>query len=154
MTQYLATNFGGGFSLVSKFPVMVADLDGDGVEDAIFVVTGKDNPLLDELQFHYKVIDPYDEYFGWGDPKVTMQFNAKDPDLVKFIAIVHSWRTATPKAKFVVINLPFQKLYMTRIPVKKKTVVAIGAEELGGIKSAIYWDGKKYRWDAVESPIE
>jgi hypothetical protein len=152
--EYLATNFGHAFALIPRYPVLAADLDGDGIEDAVFVVTGKDNPLVDELQYHYKVIDPYDDYFGFGDPRITLQFNAKDPAEIRYLAIVHSWRSATPKAKFVVINLPFETLTITRIPVKKKTVAAIGAEELGGLKSAIYWDGKRYRWDAQNVPME
>ncbi len=150
--EFVANHFGPAFSIIEKYPVIVGDLDGDGNEDAVFVLTRKDNPMLDEEKYHYKVIDPYDEYFGWGDPKVTMTFNAHDPDLVKYIAIVHSWRSATPKAKFLVVNLPFEKLTITRIPVKKKIVVALAAQELTGLGSAIYWDGKKYRWDATDAP--
>lgn len=152
MTEFVGLNFGPAFSLIDRYPVLLGDMDGDGTEDAIFVLTRKDNPLLDEAQFHYKVVDPYDEYFGFGDPKVTISFNAHDPDQVKYIAIVHNWRAATPKAKFLVINLPFEKLSLTRIPHKKKTVTALAAEELGGLTSAIYWDGKKYKWDAMSAP--
>ncbi len=147
--EYVSLNFGPSFTFIEKFPVMTGDMDGDGAEDAVFVLTRKDNPLGDEEEFHYKVIDPYDEYFGWGDPKVTSKFNAHDPDAVKYIAIVHNWRAATPKAKYLVINLPFEKLSITRIPVKKKMATAISAEDLSGITSAIYWDGKKYKWDAT-----
>jgi hypothetical protein len=147
--EFLSMNFGASFVLMDKFPVLTADLDGDGLEDAVFVVTRKDNPLLDEEEFHYKVIDPYDEYFGFGDPKVTVTFNAHDPEMMKYIAIVHAWRIAVPRAKFVVINLPFEKLSISRIPVKKKKFPAVAAEDLGGLNSAIYWDGKKYRWDAT-----
>lgn len=148
-TEFIAANFGPAFVLLDRFPVLTADLDGDGLEDAIFVVTRKDNPLLDEDEFHYKVIDPYDEYFGFGDPRITVKFNAKDPQQAKFLAIVHAWRIATPRAKFIVVNLPFEKLSISRIPVKKKKLTAIAAEDLGGLNSAIYWDGKKYKWDAT-----
>jgi hypothetical protein len=69
---------------------------------------------------------------------------------VKFILIVHSWKAATPKAKLVVINLPFEKLSIMRVPAKKKKIVpAIAAEDLGGLMSAIYWDGKKYKWSSM-----
>jgi hypothetical protein len=146
---FVSMNFGASFVLLEKFPVLTADLDGDGLEDAVFVLTRKDNPLLDEAEFHYKVIDPYDEYFGFGDPKVTVTFNAHDPEQVKYIAIVHAWRIAVPKAKYLVINLPFEKLSISRIPVKKKNFPAVAAEDLGGLNSAIYWHGKKYRWDAT-----
>ncbi len=150
--EYISAQFGPAFLYLDKFPVLTGDLDGDGTEDAVFVTTSKDNPLLDEDQFHYKVIDPYDEYFGWGDPRVTTSFNAHDPAQVKYILIVHNWRAETPKAKLVVINLPFEKLNITRIPAKKKNkkpVPAITAEDLGGMMSAIYWDGKKYRWSSM-----
>ncbi len=150
--EYVAMNFGPSFSIIDKFPMLVADLDGDGTEDAIFVLTRTDNPLLDEAQFHYKVIDPYDEYFGFGDPRVTIQFNANDPELMKYIAIVHNWRAATAKAKFIVINMPFEKLTITRTLIKKKPVTVLAAEELGGLGSMIYWDGKKYRWETTGAP--
>jgi hypothetical protein len=150
--EFVAANFGPAFSIIEKYPVMVTDLDGDGLEDAIIVLTRKDSPLLDETEFHYKVVDPYDEYFGFGDPRVTVTFNAHDPDQVKYIAVIHAWRTANPKAKYLVINLPFEKLSITKIPLKKRNVVALAAEELGGLTSAIYWDGKKYKWDAMSDP--
>jgi len=150
--EFVAANFGPAFSIIEKYPTIVGDLDGDGLEDAIIVLTRKDNPLLDEAEFHYKVIDPYDEYFGFGDPRVTVTFNAHDPEQVKYIAIVHAWRTAAPKAKYLVINLPFEKLSISKIPLKKRNVVALAAEELGGLTSAIYWDGKKYKWDAMSAP--
>lgn len=151
-TEFVSLQFGTEFIYLDKFPVLTGDLDGDGTEDAVFVVTSKSNPLLSEEQFHYKVIDPYDEYFGFGDPRVTTGFNAHDPEQVKYILVVHNWRAATPKAKFVVINLPFEKLSISRIPTKKKkmkVVTAITAEELGGLTSAIYWDGKRYRWNSL-----
>jgi hypothetical protein len=153
ITEFVSLNFGTAFQLIDRYPILTGDLDGDGTEDAVFVLTRKDNPLLDEAQFHYKVIDPYDEYFGFGDPRVTTSFNAHDPDQVKYIAIVHNWKAATPKAKYLVINLPFEKLTITRIPLKKKKIAtALAAEELGGLTSAIYWDGKKYKWDAMSAP--
>ncbi len=150
--EYVSTQFGPEFILLDKFPVLTGDLDGDGAEDVVFVVTRKSNPLVDEDQFHYKVIDPYDEYFGFGDPRITVNFNAQDPNQVKYILIAHDWRAATPKLKLVVINIPLEKLSISRIPTKKKkkkVVTAITAEDLSGLVSAIYWDGKKYRWTAM-----
>src|SRR5512143_1788088 len=112
--EFVSLQFGTDFVLLDKFPMFAADLDGDGAEDAVFVATRKDNPLLDEEKFHYKVIDPYDEYFGWGDPRVTTSFNAHDPEQAKYILIVHDWHAATPKSKLVVLNLPFEKLDIGR----------------------------------------
>jgi hypothetical protein len=75
-----------------------------------------------------------------------------DPEAVKYILIVHDWRAATPKIKLVVLNLPFEKLAIHRIPGKKnKVYTAITAEDLGGETSAIYWDmkKKKYKWNSM-----
>lgn len=147
---YVTSQFGPEFELINEYPTLTGDLDGDGAEDAVFVATNKENPLLAEADFHYKVVDPYDEFFGWGDPKVTSGFNAHDPDKVKYILIVHDWKATTPKAKFVVLNLPFEKLTIGRIPLKKKVVMALKAEDMTGTTSAIYWDGKKkYKWNSM-----
>jgi hypothetical protein len=62
------------------------------------------NPLADQAELDYKVLDPYDEFFGVGDPKITTQFASADParrGLV--ICIIHgsgseTWRAAQPKA--------------------------------------------------------
>ncbi len=151
--EYIKAQFGPSFTYLDKFPVITGDLDGDGTEDAIFVTSSKENTLLDADEFHYKVIDPYDEYFGWGDPRVTSTFNAHDPSQIKFVLIVSDWRSATPKAKTVVINFPFEKISLTRIPTKNKkrrVVPALMGEDLGGMKSAIYWDGKKYKWNSMD----
>lgn len=151
--EYIKAQFGPSFTYLDKFPVITGDLDGDGTEDAIFVTASKENTLLDADEFHYKVIDPYDEYFGWGDPRVTSTFNAHDPSQIKFVLIVSDWRAATPKSKVVVINFPFEKLSLTRIPTKnkkRKIVPALLGEDLGGMKSSIYWDGKKYKWSSMD----
>ena len=44
-TAMMAREFGPRFTLLPDFPIMAGDLDGDGTEDLVFVVTGK-NPLL------------------------------------------------------------------------------------------------------------
>ena len=51
-----------------------------------------------------------------------------------------------PQQKFVMVNLPFAKLSVARVLVKKKILPAIHAEEAGGLKANLYWDGKKWRW--------
>src|SRR5512146_20239 len=61
--------FGPSFQIDKTFPVLTADLDGDGAEDVIVVATGKE-VLVGQVEFHYKVIDPSNAYFGYGDPKV------------------------------------------------------------------------------------
>ncbi len=142
--QLVALQFGGSFELLD-FPPLLFDLDGDGAEDAVIVATSK-QPLLDETEFHYKVVDPYDDYFGLGDPHITAGFSPTYIGPPRLLLVVHDWRAAAPKAKFVIINLPFEKLSPGRTLRKKKPIAALSAEESGGMISTLYWDGKKYKW--------
>lgn len=141
--DFVNREFGTDFAVDTKFPAMLGDLDGDGAEDVIIVATAK-NPLAGEDDFHYRAIDPYDSYFGWGDPKTTVQFSATNAGKTRYVLIAHDWKT--PKAKFVVINLPFDQISLARLKLKKKTVNALHVEELGGLAADVYWDGKKYKW--------
>lgn len=153
LEEVIKKQFGTGFVLASDCPTpfLVTDLDGDGIEDAVIVARSKKVPHED-LQLGYKLIDPYDEYFGFGDTKITAQFALQDPDRAKYLLIIHgsgseSWRAATPKAKFVLINLPFDRLGLERVPIsKKKVVTAISAEETAMMSSMVFWNGKKYKW--------
>lgn len=130
---------------------LAADLDGDGVEDAVIVARCK-TPLVDQVTHNYKVIDPYYTNFGYGDPKITVQFNATDPDRQNLVLVIHgagkeAWRAATPKAKFVIVNLPFDSLSLTQVKHRKRPIPAISlVEEEQQLSSAVYWDGKKYKW--------
>jgi len=134
-------------------PFLTADLDGDGVEDAIIVARCK-NPLSDEMNHNYRVVDPYYSNYGYGNPRVTAQFNSSDPNRQNMVLVIHgsgkdAWRSATPKAKFVIINLPFDSLSLTRVNYHKHPVAAVNlteSEEQGSGSSTIFWDGKKYRW--------
>ncbi len=144
LQQLVAREFGPTFELLD-FPPLLMDVDGDGAEDAVIIATSK-NPLLDAGELHYKVVDPYDDYFGLGDPKITAGFSPTNPGPPRYLLVIHTWRNATPKAKFVIINVPFEKLSAGRVLRKKKPVAAITAEEAGGITAAVYWDGKKYKW--------
>lgn len=144
---FLAKHFGGDLAVLPKSPVLAGDMDGDGSEDVVFVVTGK-NPLANEAGHNYKVLDPYNAYFGWGDPKMSMGFVSMDPGPAKYLAVIHGWKLPTPKSKFILVNIPFQSLSMGSFRVKKKTVSAIIAEEAGGVNAAVFFDGKKYKWEA------
>ncbi len=129
---------------------LTGDLDSDGVEDAVIIVRFK-NPLAGQAQFDYKVVDPYFTYHGYGNPKVTTTFQSEDPRYNHMILVIHgagkeAWRAETPKMKFVIINLPFEKLSVAPVTIKKKKVMAIMAEEQGMGTSSVYWDGKKYKW--------
>jgi hypothetical protein len=142
--KLIAEQFGPSFKLLDKFPVLAGDLDSDDAEDLLLVATGK-SPLLDETDFHYKTIDPYSTFFGFGDPQVTMRFAVQD-GTPRYLLIVHGWRETTPKAKFVAINLPFEKLELARVRVKKKTLPGISLEDHSGQTSDLYWTGKQWKW--------
>lgn len=152
LAEVVKKQFGTTFTIANDFPtpLLLADLDGDGIEDAVIVARSK-KPPHDDLG--YKLIDPYDEYFGMGDPRITVQLTSQDPDRTKYLLIIHGigaegWRAATPKAKFVVINLPFDRLGVERMSLtKKKTVTAISAEETSMMTSNVFWNGKKYKWE-------
>jgi hypothetical protein len=127
--------------------VLLGDFDGDGIEDAAIVVRAKGDLLEPQAQYSYKVVDPYDAYFGYGDPKITREFSSRDPERDRSLVVVHSWRSATPKAKFVVINLPFDRLWTQPGTLKKKPRTVVIAEEAGLMQSMLYWDGKKYKYE-------
>ena len=130
---------------------LTADLDGDGVEDAVIVARCK-TPLADEVTHNYRVIDPYYTNYGYGNPRITAQFNAAAPNRQHLVLVIHgagkeAWRAAAPKAKFVIINLPFDSLSLTQIAVRRRPVPALSLiEDEQQLSSAVFWDGKKYRW--------
>lgn len=130
---------------------LTTDLDGDGVEDAVIVARCK-TPLTDQASHNYRVIDPYYTNYGYGNPRVTAQFSATDPNRQNLVLVIHgagkeAWRAAVPKAKFVILNLPFDSLSLTRVTYRKRPVPALNlTEEEEQSTSAVYWDGKKYRW--------
>ena len=137
---------------------LTADLDGDGVEDAIIVARCK-TPLADQITHNYRVIDPYYSMHGYGDPKITAQFNSADPYRQNLVLVIHgagkeAWRAATPKAKFVIINLPFDSLSLTQVTLRKRAIPALSlVEEEQEMSSAVFWDGKKYRWSDTTSGL-
>ena len=131
-------------------PFMTGDLDGDGVEDAIIVARSKD-PLGGEAMYDYKVIDPMNAYFGWGNPKITSTFAAEDPVHNTLVLVIHGagkegWRAEKPKAKFVMINLRFDRVTLSGATLKKKAIAAVRVEESDGVASLVFWDGKKYKY--------
>lgn len=146
--ELVAREFGPEFSVPAKTALLTGDLDGDGHQDMVIVASSKD-PLLDEAQFRYKVLDPYDAYFGFGDPKITGQFNTEfgSPTV---LLILHNW--AAPKSKFVLINVPFDQLALGRALLKKKVAPTIRLEERTGETSFLYWTGKIYKWTPANRP--
>lgn len=147
--RMLQDQFGDGFKLDSAFKPMVADFDGDGVEDLALVAVAK-KPMANSQEKNFKVVDPYDSYFGFGDPKITTGFSDFGDGTSRCVVVMHDWRSGAPKMKFVIVNLPFEKLELGKMALKKKTVAAISTIEFGGLNATVYWDGKKYKWEPNE----
>jgi hypothetical protein len=159
--DFIQKSFGSTCTLVSGPQVQTADLDGDGIDDAV-IVARCTNPLMDQAEKDFKVVDPFNSFFGYGDPKLTTQFASEDPDRRGLaLLIIHgsgadAWRAATPKAKFMIINLPFKQIAIKKLMYRKKPVMAIYADETGGAGtvSTTFWDGKKYKYQPLGSNME
>jgi hypothetical protein len=145
--------FGDTFTLPAKFPtpLITADFDGDGVEDVAIVANSKD-PMPDSYAFKYEVADPYHAYFGFGNPKYTSSFRA-DPEHNHHLLVIfgngkEGWHAATPKSKFVLVNVPFDTLEVGRLLISKKKppIFVIKAIESEVMDSAVWWEAKKKRW--------
>jgi hypothetical protein len=151
--EFVQKQFGKEFTLVPEIGATFGDLDGDGVEDVVIAARCK-NPMLDQAEHNYTVVDPYYDFFGYGDPKVTTTFS--EPDPVRrglMVLVIHGagpegWRSATPKAKFVIVNLPYKTLSVRKMKLRKKTIEAVYIEEAGetGESSAVFFDGRKFRY--------
>lgn len=146
--------FGSTFTLAEKFPtpVITGDFDGDGVEDVVMVADSKD-PLPDSYQYKYQVADPYNAFFGFGNPQQTASMGRVDPRQSHDLLIIFgsgpgAWRTAMPKAKFVLINVPFDTITLGRMLIKKNKppIFVIKAIEARLMESAVFWEAKKKRW--------
>jgi hypothetical protein len=145
--------FGATFTVPEKFPtpLITADFDGDGVEDAAIVASSKE-PMPDSFAFKYEVADPYHAYFGFGNPRITSSFSA-DPQHTHHLLVIFgsgkdAWRAATPKGKFVLINVPFDSLEVGRMLITKKKppIFVIKAVESQVMDSSVWWDAKKKKW--------
>jgi len=160
--EYIHKQFGDNCSLLQGPAQFVADLDGDGVDDLVIAARCK-NPMADQAEYSFTVNDPYDSFMGYSDIKVTSTFASDEPERRGVsLLIVHgtgkdAWRAETPKAKFLLINLPFKTLTVKRLALKKKTVLGIYMEEQGegeNTSSVLFWDGKKYRYQMLGSDME
>lgn len=149
---YLSSQFGASFTLDPSIAPMFGDLDGDGREDLVLVGTSS-TPLLSQAEFNFKVEDPYDSYFGTGDPRITSQFTLHFDGSSRCILIVFNWRQPPPAKlklpmKFVLINTPFDSVKIVNFRLKKKSMQAIESVDRTSLHSLLFWDGKHWRWSA------
>ena len=160
--ELIHKQFGENCSVLAGPPQFVADLDGDGIDDLVIAARCK-NPMSDKDEYSFVVSDPYDSFLGYSDVKVTSTFASDAPERRGVcLLIIHgagdnAWRAETPKAKFLLINLPFKTLAVKKLTLKKKIVLGIYMEETGegeDTSSVVFWDGKKYRYQALGSSLE
>ncbi len=161
--DFIQKRFSSTCTLLPDTQPLVADLDGDSIQDLVIVAHCK-NPMIDQTENNFDVVDPYNTFYGYGDTKVTSQFASEDPALRGLVLLIihgsgaEAWRSETPKAKFVILNLPFKRVTVKRLRVKKKKkpLMAIFAEESGSdqMNSVIFWDGKHYKYQPLGSSQE
>ena len=160
--ELIHKQFGDNCSLLPGPPQFVADMDDDGIEDLVVAARCK-NPMADKDEYAFVVADPYDSFLGYSDIKVTSTFASDEPDRRGIsLLIIHgaekdTWRAEKPKAKFLLINLPFKSLTVKRLALKKKTILGIYMEEKGegeDTSSVVFWDGKKYKYQTLGSTLE
>lgn len=151
--KYIEREFGPGFKLAPNMPVLLGDLDGDGREDAVFIVTGG-NPMMSAGAFGYSVLDPYDGYWSFSNPSLNAHMTLTDPGPHYLVLVAHDWKGEKPKAKFVFINLPFTQISLTPTTLpsgllkrkSKKVVAAIATVENDGQTGAVFWTGHTYKF--------
>ena len=151
--EFVQQQFGREFTLIPELAPVFGDLDGDGVEDVVIAARCK-NPMLDQGEHNYAVMDPYYDFYGFGDPKVTTTFSESDPEQRGLVVlIIHgagplAWRSPTPKAKYVLVHLPYKTISVRKMKLRKKTIEAVYVEEMGefGESSAVFFDGRKFRY--------
>jgi hypothetical protein len=160
--EFVHKQFGDNCSLLDGPAQFVADLDGDGVDDLVIAARCK-NPMADRDEYGFTVTDPYDTFLGFGDVKVTSTFASDEPGRRGVsLLIVHgdgpdAWRSDKPKAKFLLINMPFRSLTVKKLVQKKRTGLGVYMEEKGegeSTSSVLFWDGKKYRYQVLGSDME
>ena len=160
--ELIHKQFGDNCSLLAGSPQFVADLDDDGIDDLVVAARCK-NPMADKDEYSFVVADPYDTFLGYSDVKVTSTFASDEPARRGIsLLIIHgadkdTWRAEKPKAKFLLINLPFKTITVKRFALKKKTILGIYMEETGEgdqTSSVLYWDGKKYKYQQLGSTLE
>jgi hypothetical protein len=157
--DFVQRQFGKEFTIVPEIKPVFGDLDGDGIEDVVIAARCK-NPMLDQGEHNYTVMDPYYDFFGYGDPRVTTTFFESDPALRGLVVLIihgsgpESWHS--PKAKYVIVHLPFRAISVRKMKLRRKTIEAVCVEEAGdtGDSSALFFDGRKFRYVPMGGDME
>jgi len=151
LTELVAKQFGKEFEIFPKDHqvLFTGDLDGDGVEDAVIVVRSE-HPLLGITEHNYKLVAPEEEYYGWKDAKVFANTQVVRWQDQRILLVIHGsgvqgWRAENPKAKFVFINLPFEKIQLSIAKIKKRTQSIIAGDSTV-FNAVVFWDGKRYKF--------
>ena len=109
--------------------------------------------MADKDEYSFQISDPYDAFIGFSDVKVTSSFGSDEPERKGLcLLIVHgaekdAWHATKPKAKFMLINLPFKALAVKRLALKKGPRREFTWKEKGegeNNSSVVFFDGKKY----------
>lgn len=160
--DFVHQQFGSTCNLEPQYQPLTGDLNGDGVADLVIVARCK-NPFIDADEKSFQIIDPMDSFYGYGNPRITSAMGQDDPKLKGIcVLVIHgagsdAWRSATPQAKFVIINIAVKLIAVRKMRLsKKKVTTAIYLEEATGddMTSAIFWDGKQYRYTPLGSSME
>ena len=157
--DFVQKQFGSTCKLIEGEKPMLADMNGDGVEDLVLAAHCS-NPMADQTEHEFTVVDPYYTFYGYGDPKITSGFISEDPNSKGLVVLIihgqgsEGWHS--PKEKFVLINLAFKEISVKKMTLKKKKIMAIYTQEAAANQSvaAIFWDGKKYRYEPLGSSLE
>ena len=151
LTELVKKQFGSEFEVFAGDPqvLFTGDFDGDGVEDAAIVVRAQ-HPLAGMVDHNFKAFSPEEDYYGFGDPTVMSGASFLKWQEQRLLVVIHgagasAWRADAPKAKFLIVNVPFIQMSMTKVLVKKHSVSAINGSNLSST-GVIFWDGKKYKF--------